>query len=115
MRGFAARALRGLGYEVLESPNGRDALALAADHGGRIDLLVTDVIMPGIHGSELSEQLSAIRPGLRTLFVSGFPEDSFVRRAVLAGDVAYLSKPFSAAAIGHAVRSTLDAASAVPG
>ena len=108
VRGFARRALTGLGYVVLEATNGREALSIANNHAGHIDLLVTDVIMPGIHGSELSLQLTAGRPGLRTLFASGFPEDSFVRNAILLDEVHYLPKPFSAAALGCAVRTALD-------
>jgi PAS domain S-box-containing protein len=108
VRGFARRALTGLGYVVLEAANGREALSIANNHAGHIDLLVTDVIMPGIHGSELSLQLTAGRPGLRTLFASGFPEDSFVRNAILLDEVHYLPKPFSAAALGCAVRTALD-------
>jgi FixJ family two-component response regulator len=70
--------------------------------------LLTDVIMPGMHGAALSAELTRARARLRTLFVSGFPEDSIVRHGVLKDDVAYLPKPFSAAALGHAVRAVLD-------
>ena len=66
------------------------------------------MIMPGMHGSELSSALRASRAGLRTLFVSGFPEDSIVRNGLIEDGVDYLAKPFNAAALGRAVRSTID-------
>ena len=109
VRGFARRALGRLGYEVLEAGNGpRGHRPWPRPTRAPIDLLLTDVIMPGMHGAALSAELTGVRGRLRTLFVSGFPEDSIVRHGVLKDDVAYLPKPFSAAALGHAVRAVLD-------
>ena len=108
VRAFSARTLADLGYRVIEAANGAEALAVAAAHPGPIDLLVTDVIMPGMHGADLAERLTAVRPGLRTLYVSGFTEDSVIHHGVAGVDVAYLPKPFSGEAIGRAVRAVLD-------
>ena len=108
VRGFARRALASLGYTVLEAANGSDALVVSAAHVGSLDLLVTDVIMPGMQGAALAAEMTLARPGLRTLFVSGFPEDAVIRRGVLADHVAYLPKPFDVAALGRAVRAVLD-------
>jgi two-component system cell cycle sensor histidine kinase/response regulator CckA len=108
VRGFALRALAAVGYTVIEASNGTEAIALSAIYEGEIDLLLTDMIMPGMHGSELSSALTASRRGLRTLFVSGFPEDSIVRDGLIEDGVDYLAKPFNAAALGRAVRSAID-------
>jgi len=108
VRGFARRTLEGKGYAVLEAADGAEALALAASHVGPITLLVTDVIMPGLQGHQLAEQLSAARPGLRTLYVSGFAENSVIHHGVPEHGMAFLPKPFSTDALGEAVRRVLD-------
>ena len=108
VRGFARRTLEAQGYEVLEAGSGAEALALADAHAGMIDLLVTDVVMPGLQGHRLAEQLRAARPGLRVLYVSGFTENSVIHRGVAAEGIAFLAKPFSAEALGRAVRAALD-------
>ena len=110
VRGFARRALADLGYTMLEAAGGADALALAETHGDTIDLLVTDMVMPGIHGAELSARLTALRPTLRTLYVSGFTETSLIHHGVKEATIAYLPKPFTAEALGWAVRAVLDRA-----
>ena len=109
VRGFAHRTLSELAYTVLEAGTGTEALALAAGYGGAIELVVTDVIMPGMHGAELARQLTAARPGLRTLFVSGFTESTVLHHGG-GDDAAYLPKPFSGDALSRAVRAVLDGA-----
>ena len=74
VRGFAARVLTGYGYRVLQAPTGATALELASANGGRVDLLITDMVMPGLQGHQLAEQLWAVQPSLRVLYVSGFTE-----------------------------------------
>ena len=76
VRTFARRSLADLGYTVLESPGGADALAIARGHPGRIDLVLSDVALPGIPGPALVRQLATIRPGARVLMCSGFPADA---------------------------------------
>jgi len=108
VRGFARRALEDFGYTVLEAAGGADALALAAAHADTIALLLTDVVMPGLQGHQLAEQLTAARPELRVLYVSGFTENSAIYHGVPEHGVAFLAKPFSADALGSAVRTVLD-------
>jgi nitrogen-specific signal transduction histidine kinase/ActR/RegA family two-component response regulator len=108
VRAFAERVLAEQGYTVLSAADALAALALAAAHAGQIELLVTDVIMPGLQGHQLAERLAAERPDLRVLYVSGFTESSVIHQGVLGADVAFLPKPFSAEALGRAVRQALD-------
>ena len=108
VRGFARRTLEEQGYVVLEAASGADALSIAASDARPIALLVTDVVMPGLQGHQLAERLVATRPELRTLYLSGFTENSVVHHGVPDHGVAFLAKPFSADALGEAVRRVLD-------
>jgi len=108
VRGFARRALAEHGYTVLEAAGGAEALAIGAAHPGPVGLLVTDVVMPGLQGHQLAEQLAAARPELRVLYVSGFTENSVIHHGVPDHGVAFLPKPFSAEELCTAVRRVLD-------
>ena len=109
IRLVAGLSLRRLGgMEVVEAASGADALAIAASHAGPIALLVTDLVMPGLQGYQLAEQLAAARPELRVLYVSGFTENSMIHHGVPDHGVAFLAKPFSTDALGEAVRRVLD-------
>jgi two-component system, cell cycle sensor histidine kinase and response regulator CckA len=108
VRSFARRTLEEYGYRVLEAAGGAEALTIAASHAGPIALLVTDVVMPGLQGHHLAAQLTATRPELRVLYVSGFTENSVIHHGVPDHGVAFLAKPFSADALGEAVRAVLD-------
>jgi nitrogen-specific signal transduction histidine kinase/ActR/RegA family two-component response regulator len=110
VRQFVRRVLEWQGYAVLEAAHGPDALRVAAEHGGRIDLVLTDVVMPGMSGRALAEALTASRPGLRVLFMSGYTDDEILRRGLGTTGVALLEKPFTAEALRDAVRRELDAA-----
>jgi CheY-like chemotaxis protein len=105
----SARALRALGYTVLEASGGEDALRIAREHRGDIDLLVTDVTMPRMGGPELAGELAASRPAMRVLLMSGYTEDDVVRRQVREQRVAFIQKPFSPGQLAARVRATLDA------
>jgi CheY-like chemotaxis protein len=108
VRRFAARTLEALGYRVLEAPGPAEALAVAAAFGERIDLLVTDVTMPGLQGHQLAARLAADRPGLRVLYISGFTENGVAGRSGFGPGAAFLGKPFSSQALARAVRRALD-------
>jgi CheY-like chemotaxis protein len=95
VRQLATRVLAGCGYRVLEAESGEEALQLAAVHAGGIDLLLTDVIMPGMSGKELAERLAEARPEMRVLFMSGYTENVILHRGVLDAGVEYLAKPFT--------------------
>jgi PAS domain S-box-containing protein len=96
------------GYRVLVAESGNAAIAIADAHPGHIDLLITDVVMPGLGGRALAEQLQERRPGLRTLYISGYTEDTIVRQGVLEANVAFLAKPFSPDHLARTVRGVLD-------
>jgi PAS domain S-box-containing protein len=108
VRALAGRVLAGLGYLVLEAATGREALQVAREYQGPIDLVLTDVVMPEMGGLELVEELAACRPGLAVLVMSGYMEPERLRTMVRAAGVPFLSKPFSPASLGRKVRDVLD-------
>jgi len=108
LRSLMVKACRDAGYHVLEAHRGEDAVALIANHPGMIDLLVTDVIMPGISGRTLADQIVKNHPETRILFCSGYAENAVVHHGVLAPDVEFLQKPFSPAVLLHRIRLLLD-------
>ena len=101
------RILEHGGYRVLSARSGRDALALLESHTGRVDLLLTDVVMPEMNGKELSTQVQARMPGVKTLFMSGYTDDAIDRHGVLEPGVHFLSKPFVAATLTAKLREVL--------
>ncbi len=108
VREVTVTMLRRLGYVVLEAESPDAALALAQGAAGRVDLLVTDVIMPGMNGRELAEALLRLRPGLRILYTSGYTEDVIAQQGLLSPDVHFLGKPFSLRRLALAIRGALD-------
>jgi two-component system, cell cycle sensor histidine kinase and response regulator CckA len=114
VRRLTVRALTERGYHVLEAGDGESALAVAREHNGDLHLLVTDVVMPGMNGKELADRLTAERPDLRVLYISGYAEHAVVRQGVLVEGIAFLSKPFDLSELARTVREVLDKAS-VPG
>ncbi len=109
IRQALARVLRTHGYEVIEAANGGEALRLAEAEPGRIDLLLTDVMMPGIGGRELAQRLAGQRPGLRVILMSGYTDDEGLRAEIGDDRHVFLQKPFAARVVVEAVRSLLDA------
>ncbi len=106
VRDVAMRLLELAGYRVIVAQSGEEALELVAE-AGPIDLLVTDVVMPGVSGRELADALTQVRPGLKVLYMSGYTEDAVVQRGVLAGEVALLQKPFTKEGLLAATRAIL--------
>jgi PAS domain S-box-containing protein len=109
VRALARQVLQSSGYTVLEARDGTHALLLAEQYRGAIDLLVTDLVMPGLDGRGLAVRLCAARPGLRVLYLSGYTDDAVVRRGVSQDAVYFLAKPFSPAALAQKVREVLNA------
>jgi CheY-like chemotaxis protein len=98
------------GYHVLEASSGDEALATYKQHEGRIDLVITDVVMPQMSGRELAQSLEALRPGIKVLYVSGYTDDAIVRHGLLDEGIAFIQKPFTPEAFSRKVREVLDAA-----
>ena len=109
VRALTRYILAGCGYAVLEAADGEEAVRVAAAHAGPIDLLVTDVVMPGAGGRFTAELVAARHPGVRVLFVSGYTDDAVIRHGVLREGVDFLQKPFSPVALAAKVREVLDA------
>jgi two-component system cell cycle sensor histidine kinase/response regulator CckA len=101
--------LRKLGYRVVEAKNGVEACLLATQQAASLQLLLTDVVMPGMGGRELAQHLSVIRPDLRTLFISGYMDDVGIMAGQEEGTSSFLQKPFTPEVLGRAVRNLLDA------
>ena len=108
VRAIIARGLRGAGYRVLLATSGADALDLFEKEPGPVDLVLTDVVMPGLGGRDLVEELSHRRSGLKVLYVSGYTHDVISHHGVLDSGVELLPKPFTTTALLARVRAVLD-------
>jgi len=108
LRRLTHRALDAQGYTVLVADRGATALDIARRHKGEIDLLLTDVIMPDTNGRKLAETIQAARPGMRVLYMSGYPDGAIASHGMLEPGVAYLAKPFTTEAITRRVREVLE-------
>ncbi|SNY35490.1 ATP-binding protein [Paractinoplanes atraurantiacus] len=108
LRDVAARILSGAGYQVLKAECGTQALDVASGHSGQIDLLLSDVVMPGMLGKELAERLVRERPDTRVLYMSGYAQPVLHSQGTLDPGVALLEKPFTADDLLAAVRKRLD-------
>jgi CheY-like chemotaxis protein len=109
VRDLAARALRQQGYTVIEAADGREALRLAQRQTEKeIHLLLTDMVMPRMGGKELADQLKAVRPDLKVLFMSGYTDSTILRYGLLQPRMAFLQKPFSPQRLVRKVRDILD-------
>ena len=109
LRALVRRCLVSRGYVVLEARNGQEALDVASNHSGPIDLLLTDVVMPNLSGRELAERLVVQRPSMRVVFMSGHSDEAVARHGVLTTTSSFLQKPVLPDALGRVVREVLDA------
>ncbi len=108
VRTLAKLVLQSHGYNVLEARDGREAIGIAQQHGDRVHMLVTDLVMPRMSGRQLADVLTRLRPNLRILFMSGYTDEAIVRQGALDPGVAFLQKPFSPIALARKVREVLD-------
>jgi len=109
LRALAKAVLERYGYRVEVVGSGEEALRLVEEGGFRPDLVVTDVVLPGMSGARLADQLKERMPGVRLLFMSGYTDDSVVRHGILEGHVPFLQKPFSVRDLLEKVRDVLGA------
>jgi CheY-like chemotaxis protein len=100
--------LEDAGYTVLESSGTEDALETAKDMQRKIDLLLTDIVMPRLDGRELANQMVSLRPDLKVLYMSGYTDDIIVHRGVLTQGAVLVQKPFTKRTLLQKVRETLD-------
>jgi PAS domain S-box-containing protein len=107
MRAIAVRALVDHGYSVIEAERASAALDLLAAHSGRVDVVVTDVAMPGLGGRELAARLAEIRPGIAVLYMSGYTDQDVVRRGLLEEGQPFLRKPFAPQELARRVHEVL--------
>jgi PAS domain S-box-containing protein len=110
VRELVKEMLTGFGYDVLEARNGREAIDVSLEHAGPIDLLVSDVIMPGMSGPEAARAVVERRPETRVLFISGYTDSAIVHHGVLERGTEFLQKPFNSRTLAEKVRAVLDGA-----
>jgi len=108
VRHLEREVLEESGYTVLEAQSAEHAVQLCKEHRGTIHLLLTDVVMPQMSGPELAEQLAPIRPEMKVLYASGYPDNAITHRGVLESGTAFLPKPLTPGSLTHTVRAVLD-------
>jgi CheY-like chemotaxis protein len=108
VRQLILRILQERGYTVLVAADGQEAMQIAEQHQGPIDLLVTDVVMPGMDGQEVATAICSRFPQVKVLYLSGYTDDAVVRHGVLREKVAFLQKPFSPLSLATKVRDVLE-------
>ena len=108
VRGLASRILEKQGYRVLSAQHGREAMDIATREEGKIDLVLTDVVMPGMNGRGLVERLAGIRPRMKSLYMSGYTDDDIIRRGFIEPSKSFLQKPFTSEVLLQTVRKVLD-------
>ena len=107
VRQLVRETLQAKGYIVVEAENGEAGLAAAAAHDGRIDLVISDVVMPGMGGRELVKRLAETRPETKVLYLSGYTEDAIVSEGTIESGTAFLQKPFTLQNLSRKVREVL--------
>jgi two-component system, cell cycle sensor histidine kinase and response regulator CckA len=108
VRELMSNTTRRLGYQVLEAQNGNTALLIAEQYQGRIDLLLTDVVMPNLNGRELANRLKQLRPEMEILFTSGYSEEIIAREGILEPGLHFIAKPFRSSELAAVIRQVLE-------
>jgi len=108
VRKLAGDLLEESGYVVLSASGGEEAISFGKNHTNRIDLLITDVVMPRISGKQVAEQLAKIHPETKVLFMSGYTDEAIVHHGIVDSHIAFIQKPFSERALAQKVRDVLD-------
>jgi PAS domain S-box-containing protein len=108
VRNLATEVLEEFGYAVITASNGAEGLRVSKEFEGRIDLLISDVVMPQMSGRELAQHMSVLRPETKVLFMSGYTDDAIVRHGILEEDMAFIQKPFLPDALARKARELLD-------
>jgi CheY-like chemotaxis protein len=114
VRNLTRRLLEAGGYTVLQASSAEQALEVEQRHSGRLDMLLTDVVMPGLSGPELARALFVSRPQMRVLYVSGYPDEAMASQGILEPDASFLQKPFTPEILARKIREILDARTAAP-
>jgi len=109
VRDLARKILQSQGYTVLEARDGPECLRICQTHAGPIHLLMTDVVMPGLSGRAVADQVAPMRPDMKVLYLSGYADTAVVNHGLLDAGRAFLQKPFSARTLAYKVREVLDA------
>ena len=108
VREVLGEILKDLGYLIIEAADDKEAQKLSKNFNGDINLLLTDLILPGLNGRELSELLVKSRKNMKILFISGYSDDVIAKHGVMDEDVSFLQKPFTASSLGKKIREVLE-------
>ena len=108
VRDLTRKFLETQGYSVLEARNSEEAIQIHSEYSGSIDLLLTDVVMPGMGGCELASRLQSVRPEIKVLYVSGYTNGSFMELGISPNSDAFLQKPFNLADLARRIRKILE-------
>jgi PAS domain S-box-containing protein len=109
VRALARNILRRAGYKVLEAANGGEALLIAEQHDGPLDVMITDVVMPRMGGHRLALRLQELRPTMKVLYMSGYTDDTMLQHGIKLGELAFLAKPFTPMSLTRKLREVLEA------
>ena len=107
VRAFVSRALAGKGYTVLEASSGEMAIELMRANSGRIDLMISDVMMPNMDGASLLKEIRVLAPNTKVIFISGYAEDAFRNNDEQLGEFAFLPKPFTLRQLASRVKEVM--------
>jgi DNA-binding NtrC family response regulator len=114
LRNLTVHVLKSKGYRVLATDNAASSLTLARQYEGKIDLLLTDVVMPDLTGPDLVSEIKKVRPDLKVLYMSGYSSNTMVEQGVLGSDSTLIVKPFSTHELLCKMRAVIDQGTSIP-